>query len=175
MRELDAVAAGAPIAVTLSRAETWELRLKTFHLDEPVVLSDVLPMLENLGLRVINEIPFEVTPRDAVASIWIQEFQVLPRAPDAFDIEAVKPRFEEAFREVWTGRSESDGFNRLVLTAGLSAREVTVLRTYCKVIRQAGSSFSQDYMEDTASAHPHLAQQLVAPVRHPGQPVARRR
>jgi glutamate dehydrogenase len=162
MRSLEVVAAGAPIAVALSLAGEGELRLKTFHRAHPVALSDVLPMLENLGLRVLNELPFEVTPRDADASLWIQEFQLLPRVPSAIDLAAVKPRFEEAFREVWTGRSENDGFNRLVLTAGLSAREVVVLRTYCKVIRQAGSSFSQAYMEDTASAHPHLARLLVA-------------
>ena len=162
MQALETVAAGAPIAVALSRAGETELRFKTFHRAEPVALSDVLPMLENLGLRVLNEIPFEVTPRDAGAPLWIQEFQLRLRMPAAFDLAAVKPRFEEAFREVWTGRSENDGFNRLVLTAGLSAREVVVLRTYCKVIRQAGSNFSQAYMEDTASAHPHLARLLVA-------------
>jgi len=157
MAQLDMVAAGAPIAVTLA-GEGRELRLKTFHRSVPVALSDVLPMLENLGLRVLNEIPFEVTPRDA-GPIWIQEFQLLAAAP--VDMDALRPRFEDAFRQVWAGTLEDDGFNRLVLTAGLSAREVVVLRTYCKVIRQAGSSFSQAYMEDTANAHPRIARLLV--------------
>ncbi len=157
MDQLEAVAAGWPIAVALA-GEGRELRLKTFHQSEPVALSDVLPMLENLGLRVLNEIPFEVMPRDA-APVWIQEFQLLAAAP--VDVDALRPRFEDAFCQVWAGTLESDGFNRLVLTAGLSAREVVVLRTYCKIIRQAGSSFSQAYMEDTANAHPRIARLLV--------------
>jgi len=157
MGKLDAVAAGAPIAVALA-GEGRELRLKVFHPSKPVALSDVLPMLENLGLRVLNEIPFEIAPRDA-GSAWIQEFQLLAAAP--VDVDALRPRFEDAFRQVWADTLENDGFNRLVLTAGLSAREVVVLRTYCKVIRQAGSSFSQAYMEDTANAHPCIARLLV--------------
>src|SRR5205807_2234969 len=70
-------------------------------------------------------------------------------------------RFEEALRQIWTGTAENDGFNRLVLLAGLSAHAIVVLRAYCKLLRQAGSSFSQAYMEDTTSGHPHLARLLV--------------
>ena len=158
---IEEVTAGAPIAVALSHIEDGALRLKTFHLGEPAALSDILPMLENLGLRVVNEIPFRVTPRRAEAPVWIQEFQALaPKQASAGD-HAMGRRLEDALRQVWVGALEDDGFNRLVLTAGLSAREIVVLRTYCKFIRQAGSSFSQAYMEDTASAYPHLAQLLV--------------
>ena len=78
--------AGAPIAVALSHIEDGALRLKTFHLGEPAALSDILPMLENLGLRVVNEIPFKVTPRGAEAPVWIQEFQALaPKQASAGD------------------------------------------------------------------------------------------
>src|SRR5439155_5405285 len=69
--------------------------------------------------------------------------------------------FAEALRQTWSGGVENDGFNRLVLSAGLSAREIVILRAYCKVLRQAGSSFSQAYMEDTLNAHPQLARLLV--------------
>ena len=62
--------------------------------------------------------------------------------------------FADALRQTWSGAVENDGFNRLVLSAGLSAREIVILRAYCKVLRQAGSSFSQAYMEDTLNAHP---------------------
>ena len=158
------------------------LRLKTFHPGEPVALSDVLPMLENLGLRVLNEIPFEVTPRDAARPVWIQEFDLLAPKGTSVDVAEAGGRFEEALRQVWAGTLENDGFNRLVLTAGLSAREIVVLRTYCKHLRQAGSSFSQAYMEDTASAYPHLARTLVRlfeaqfdPAPRAGPPRCRRR
>jgi glutamate dehydrogenase len=161
MAALDAVAGGAPIAVRLSQPEDGDLRLSIFHVGEPVALSDVLPMLENLGMRVINEIPFEVTPRGVDKPIWIQDFELRAREAKTVDLDAVKDRFEGAFREVWGGTLENDGFNRLVMTAGLSAREVVVLRAYCKLMRQTGTSFSQAYMEDTASAHPVLAGLLV--------------
>ena len=160
MKRVDEVAGGSPISLALSQ-QGEELRLKTFHSGEPVALSDVLPMLENLGLRVLNEIPFEVTPRGTEKPVWIQEFQLLTRKQEPVDVAELGGRFEEALRQVWSGKSESDGFNRLVLGAGLAARQITVLRTYCKLMRQAGSSFSQAYMEDTASTYPHLARLLV--------------
>ncbi len=161
MKFVDAVAAGAPVAVALSAHEGTGLRLKTFHLGTPLALSDALPMLENLGLRVVNEIPFEITPRDVGQPIWIQEFELVIRAASPVDVAAVTAAFEEAFREILAGTLENDGFNRLVLTAGLSAREVVVPRTYCKLLRQAGGNFSQAYMEDTLGAHPDLARLLV--------------
>jgi len=165
IRYVEEVVGGAPIAVALSGALSGQqgagLRLKTFHPGEPVALSDALPMLENLGLRVLNEIPFEVTPRDAAKPVWIQEFDLLAPKGTSVDVAEAGGRFEEALRQVWAGTLENDGFNRLVLTAGLSAREIVVLRTYCKHLRQAGSSFSQAYMEDTVSAYPHLARTLV--------------
>jgi glutamate dehydrogenase len=161
MAELDAVASGVPIAVRLDDAPGMEFRLKVFHLAEPVALSDVLPMLENLGMRVVNEIPFEVTPRGVERLVWIQEFELRARECSSVALEDIKERFEAAFREVWNGILESDGFNRLVMTAGLSAREVVVLRAYSKLLRQTGSSFSQSYMEDTTNAHPAIARDLV--------------
>ena len=169
--DLDRVVAvedGAPIALTLYRDDArghgggeWDLGLKTFHADGPIALSDVLPMLENLGLKVINEMPFEVRPRGTDRTVWIQEFELQPRGAEAVRLAAVKPLFEEAFAAVWSGNLENDGFNRLVLSAGLSADEVVVLRSYCKVLRQAGSAFSQVYMEDTVGSHPAIAVLLI--------------
>jgi len=151
-----AVETGAAIALTLYHANgIGDLRLKTFHAETPIALSDVLPMLENLGLKVINEIPFEVRPRGTDRAAWIQEFQLVVRKDAAIDLAKVTPLFEEAFPSIWSGALESDGFNRLILGAALSAREVVVLRSYCKLLRQAGSAFSQAYMEDTVGAHPY--------------------
>jgi len=158
------VEAGAAIALTLYRAGDCgesDLRLKTFHAGTPIALSDVLPMLENLGLKVINEIPFEVRPRGTERTAWIQEFQLVVRDQSAVDLATVTPLFEDAFPAVWSGALENDGFNRLILVAGLSAREIVVLRTYCKLLRQAGSAFSQAYMEDTIGAHPAIATLLI--------------
>ncbi|HVJ54830.1 MAG TPA: NAD-glutamate dehydrogenase [Aliidongia sp.] len=155
---------GAAVTLTLDRdrpGATAAIRLKTFHGGEPIALSDVLPMLENLGLKVINEMPFEVRPAGAERPVWIQEFEMLPRTGTAVDLIEAAPRFEEAFPAIWLEAVENDGFNRLVLLGGLTVREIVVLRAYCKILRQAGIAFSQSYMEDTAAAHAGIARLLV--------------
>ena len=73
----------------------------------------------------------------------------------------MRSRFEEAFRAVWAGRAESDGFNALVLIAGLTARQVVILRTVAKYLRQSASTFSQDYVQSALVAHTEIARSLV--------------
>ena len=73
----------------------------------------------------------------------------------------MKSGFEEAFARAWRGEIENDDFNRLVLGANLSWREVTILRAYCKYLRQTGFTFSQAYMEQALSAHPAIAKKLA--------------
>ena len=157
---IEIVLGGAPIAVRLTPEASGTLHLRITHAAHPVALSDVLPVLENLGVRVISEIPFEITPRGATESIWVQDLELQTRATETLTA-GDAARFEDAFLQVWSATVENDGFNRLVLAANLSAREVMVLRTYCKLLRQAGSQFSQTYMEDTVAAHPKLAGHLV--------------
>ncbi|HVB15767.1 MAG TPA: NAD-glutamate dehydrogenase [Stellaceae bacterium] len=134
--------------------------LRLYRLGDPIVLSDVLPILENLGLRIIAEEPFRIDTTDGRA-VWIHEFTLGDGAVPTPLTAALRQRFEEALLAAWTGAVESDGFNRLVLAAGLSARQATVLRLYCKVLRQAGSTFSQNYMEDTLARHAGVARRLV--------------
>jgi glutamate dehydrogenase len=134
--------------------------LRLYRAKEPVVLSDVLPILENLGLRVVAEEPFRIDSSDG-AAVWIHEFQLAGVSLLTTVSPAIRARFEEAVVAVWTGRVENDGFNRLVLAAGLSARQVVVLRLYAKVLRQIGTAFSQAYMEDALSGHPGIARRLL--------------
>jgi glutamate dehydrogenase len=77
------------------------------------------------------------------------------------DLGAVRDAFHEAFAEVWRGSMENDGFNRLILGAGVSARDVTILRAQCKYLRQAGIPFSQPYMENTLACNAEVARLLV--------------
>ena len=139
--------------------------LKIFHAGSPVALSDVLPMLENMGLKVIGEVPYGVALDGQSGAAWIQDFDLTVRVatPTAgLAIAEVRPRFEEAFSQIWLGEMENDGLNRLVLAAGLTARQVVILRLYAKFLRQAGSAFSQAYMEDTLAAHPAITRYLIA-------------
>jgi glutamate dehydrogenase len=139
------------------------VRFKIAQKDRPVPLSDGLPMLEGLGVRVMEERPFPLTPAGG-PPVWLQDFRLIcPSDPGGgFDLGAVRARFEDAFLQVWRGEVDNDGFNRLVLRAKLAAREVAVLRTYGKYLRQAGIPFSQPYMEQTLAANPTLAAGLIA-------------
>ncbi len=138
-----------------------ELRLRIFRRGEPVPLSDVLPMLENMGLRVMSEVPYRITPLGSDAQVWMHDFMMLLRETRVSDLARVKLHFEAAFAAIWNGKAESDGFNRLVISARLSARKVAALRAYAKYLRQAGIPFSQAYMEDTLARHPKIARRLV--------------
>jgi len=139
-----------------------ELRLKLYHRDHPLPLSDVLPILENMGLKVIDEIPHRIEPRDVGHPVWIHDFGMVMRSGAKVAIADAKPLFEGALTRVWAGEAENDGFNRLVLVAGLAWREVTVLRAFCKFLLQAAIPFSQTYMEDTLARNPSIARMTVA-------------
>jgi len=161
---IEEIRAGAPLALSLCRpdnAEHGPLRFKLYRRGTPCALADVLPILEHMGLKAITEEPFEIRPQGDADPVWMQDFGLAARLGDV-DIAAAHRRFEEAFAHIWAGRMESDGFNRLVLAAGLDWRQVTVLRLYAKAMRQAGSAYSQAYMEDALAHYPAIADRLAA-------------
>jgi glutamate dehydrogenase len=166
LRPIEAVLAGSRLEASLhSRAGEATPGLRLYRRDAPVVLSDILPVLENLGLRIVAEEPYRIESKDG-AAVWVHEFTLatgtIAGTVSAAAAAAMREKFEAALIAVAGGAIENDGFNRLVLAAGLSARQTTILRLYCKVLRQAGSTFSQAYMEDTLAAHPEIARRLVA-------------
>lgn len=135
------------------------LRFKVYRSGGDIALSEVLPQLENLGLRVLTEHVYEI-PCDG-AQLSIQDFEVQPVGKLTFSVEQVGALFEDAFEQIWRGNAENDGFNRLILGAKLSWRQVAMLRAYCKYQLQAGVSFSQSYMEETLNRYPAIAGLLV--------------
>jgi glutamate dehydrogenase len=142
-------------------ADGDELHVKIYHQGRPVPLSDVLPMLEHMDLKVITEQPYEVRPAGGAPSVWIHDFSARTQTGLPVDCVKVKQTFQEAFADIWDGRMEDDGFNRLVLRAGLGAREVTVLRAYAKYLKQARFAYAQDTIEATLSGHPQIARLLA--------------
>ncbi len=136
-----------------------ELRFKIYNRGHPVPLSDVLPVLENMGLTVVSEVPYEVAPRDTDEKVYIHDF--ILRTGVAVELDAVRESFHETFRRVWQGEMEDDGFNGLVLYGGLDWREVVTIRAYCKYLRQAGIPFSQEYMEQTLASNGELTRLIV--------------
>ena len=141
------------------------MHLKVAKLGDPVPISDLLPMLENFGLRVISERPYELSWPEG-GSAWIQDFELEYRdrpggAPLQIDIRGVEIAFRDALSAAWSGEVENDGFNRLLLSAGLLVREIVILRAYCRYLLQTGVPFSQAYMERTLWANPVIARNLV--------------
>ena len=133
------------------------LRFKLYRLGRDISLSDALPMMENLGLRIQTEHPYVVPAGDT--RIHIQDFEIEARTK--VDVVAVRARFEAAFEAVWRGHAESDGFNRLILAARMEWRQVAMLRGYAKYLLQVGVPFSQSYMEETLVRYPLLTRLLV--------------
>ncbi|HET6753128.1 MAG TPA: NAD-glutamate dehydrogenase [Jiangellaceae bacterium] len=133
-------------------------RFKLYRSGRPVLVSDVLPLLENLGVRVADQRPHTIRPEGSDPT-WIYDFGV--QCEEFGDLDLTAPLFQEAFARVWRGDMENDGFNRLVLLARLPWRDVTVLRAYTKYLRQAGTRFSPDYVEAAVAAHPDIATLLV--------------
>ncbi|WP_171114171.1 MULTISPECIES: NAD-glutamate dehydrogenase [unclassified Streptomyces] len=141
-----------------------ERRFKIYRKGEAVSLSRVLPVLNRLGVEVMDERPYELRCADRSVA-WIYDFGLrMPKAQFGTDYlgDDARERFQEAFAASWTGKAENDGFNALVLSAGLTWRQAMVLRAYAKYLRQAGSTFSQDYMEDTLRNNVHTTRLLVS-------------
>ncbi|MBE1301660.1 MAG: NAD-glutamate dehydrogenase [Alteromonadaceae bacterium] len=136
------------------------VRLKLFHQKEPIHLSAVLPMLENFGLRVIDESPYEVKASDGSIN-WIMDFSMLHKTIKDMQLEKAQELFQDAFSKVWYQDLEDDAFNRLVLGAGLTGRKVTILRAYAKYMRQTGSSFSNTYIARTLDRYPDIAKLII--------------
>lgn len=135
-------------------------RLKIYQHDATIPLSDVLPILENLGLRAISERPYQLKFEDGKVA-WINDFALHYNNHFEFDIDEIKELFQNAFARVWFGDAENDGFNQLVLSAGLDWREVAILRTYSKYFRQIGFTFSQEYMESALNNNVQIVKKLV--------------
>lgn len=143
----------------LDEAEN-NFRLKVYQHNSTIPISDVLPILEKLGLRAISERPYVIKLSDGKVT-WINDFAMQYTKPYDFDIDDIKDQFQNAFIHVWFGDAENDGFNQLVLAAGLSWREVAILRTYAKYFKQIGFTFSQDYMEMALNNNVTIARKLV--------------
>ncbi|MCF6389578.1 NAD-glutamate dehydrogenase [Mycobacterium sp. MBM] len=127
-------------------------------------LSELLPMLQCMGVVVLEERPFTVTRPDGLA-VWIYQFMVsphpsIPAIADA-DIDDVANRFADTVTAIWHGRAEIDHFNELVLRAGLTWQQVTILRGYAKYLRQAGFPYSQAFVEGVLNNNPGTARSLV--------------
>jgi glutamate dehydrogenase len=136
------------------------LRFRLYRLGAQISLSEVMPLLEDMGVEVADQRPYKVDP-DGGTPVWINDFGLVHEAQGELQTDQVKEIFQDAFARTWRGTVEDDGFNRLVLRAQLTWRQITILRAYCKYLRQTGTTFSQRYMEETLAANPRITRLLV--------------
>jgi len=142
-------------------APAERMRIKLYLVGRQIALTDALPLLENLGVRVEEELPFEVRPKGTDQSIWVHDFAMVASDGMGVPFETAKPLVEETLRRVWKGDLENGVLNRLVLAAGLGWREVGVLRAYSRYLRQIGMTFSQTYIAKTMVQHREVSRLLV--------------
>ena len=161
---MDRLTADEPLAMSLYRpleAPPGALRFKLFHLGGPVTLSDSLPMLERMGLKVLDERPHRLAPAGR-EPIWMHDLGLLAAGSDTeVEIDTLHRVFENAFGRVFRGEVDNDDFNRLVVVARMPAEEVVILRAYARYLRQIGFPLSQVFIESTLAAHPTIAAMLA--------------
>ncbi|NMG55567.1 NAD-glutamate dehydrogenase [Aromatoleum aromaticum] len=163
IEQMEALADDRDLAMSLYiplEAPPGRLNFKIYRVGAPVPLSQSLPMLERMGVRVIDEKPSEIERQDG-RCVWIHDFGLSYAGAEELNLDRLRALFHDAFLHAWRGEIESDDFNRLTLLAGLTWREIVVLRAYAKHMRQAAFTFSHAYMEQTLAAHPKLARQLI--------------
>ena len=143
-----------------SVADSRSFIFKLFSPDRIVEVSRILPILENMGVSVQLEHPYEITLTDA-RRLWIHDYECTLKS----DLGAIRPALRDAFNDavssVWYGEVENDSLNALVLTTRLSARRITVLRAYARYLRQTDTPYGLNYINRAISGNPAIAQQLA--------------
>ena len=140
------------------------LSLKIFHIDAPVALSRRVPLLENLGFNVISEQTFEVAVGVDVTKtrkVLLHNMELVHSEGRAIDLARLVDLLDDAFLSTWSGKINNDGFNRLVINAGLTVREAEVLRAYSRYLRQTGITYSQGYIAGTLNRYPLIAADII--------------
>lgn len=144
----------------LSGEDHSTVRFRLIRLEKPIPLSDVMPILENLGLRVESEHPYDVKRDDGV-KVWIHEYNLTHGLSSKIDFDLVGEVFKAAFTRIWNKDAESDSFNRLILGTSLGWREIAMLRAYSRYMKQIQFNFSGEYIADTLYNHLSITGKIV--------------
>ncbi|AWN73658.1 NAD-glutamate dehydrogenase domain-containing protein [Legionella anisa] len=160
--QIDKLSLDDPLTIVFFESPRGEypLHIKLYRYGRPIPLSDILPMIENMGLRTYTERPYKISiaPNQFV---WISDFNVTYAHSNLLTLDQVKNIFNEALIKISVGICENDGFNKLVLGAGLSWREIVIIRAYAKYMQQIGFRFSQQYIEKTIATYSVIVKKLI--------------
>ncbi|WP_114008325.1 NAD-glutamate dehydrogenase [Cohaesibacter intestini] len=137
------------------------ITLKIFHQDNPIPLSERVPILENMGFRVIDERSYAISPMGSNRTFWMHDMDLERASCKSINIKEVGDKLEACFLAIWDGQAENDGYNRLAMAANLHWRDITILRTISRYLRQVRIPYDQDYMWDTLDKYPDLGALLV--------------
>ncbi|HEX2655588.1 MAG TPA: NAD-glutamate dehydrogenase [Xanthobacteraceae bacterium] len=165
IRAIETLSSTRPLNVDFVRrrdASDQTVGLKVWSRERPIPLSNRVPVLENMGFKVVDERTFKIEPvQTATSEVWLHDMLLERADGGSIDMEPLKERLETCFITVMRGRAENDGYNALVLGVGLQWREVALLRTISRFLRQARIAYSQDYMWATLRKHAGVTAQIV--------------
>ena len=162
---LERIGDETPTAILFFRRDPSEGKdrcsLKIYHKDAPILLSARVPILENMGFIVVNERTFRVSVPNSPDGIYIHDMTLAVASGAEIDVAAYAEKLQALFIAVWEGAAESDGYNALLLNAGLGWRDIAVLRAISRYLRQVGIAYGQDLMAQTLNKYPDLALSLI--------------
>ncbi|MEM7299617.1 MAG: NAD-glutamate dehydrogenase [Pseudomonadota bacterium] len=147
-------------SITPENGSPGRVALKLFHPVSAIPLSSRVPVLENMGFRVIEESTFDVAQTGG-QPVFVHDMELERADGGTIDLDALDERLTDTFRAVWFGEADNDGFNRLVMVAGLDWRETTALRVLGAYLRQLGNQFSRADMWNTLAGSPHITGKLI--------------
>ena len=162
IRGLETLSAQRPLGVVFYRPQgvaPTRAGLKVFSQSRPISLSERVPVLENMGFRVVDERTYHIRPAEA-AEVWFHDMELESASGQPIDLSASESRLQACFLVVMGRAAENDGYNALVLAAGLGWREVALIRSISRFLRQLGVAYSQDYMWTTLRKHAAVAAQI---------------
>lgn len=140
---------------------THRVAMKIFHQETPIPLSERVPILENMGFRVIDERSYDITPLGGDRTFWMHDMELERASGKPILIEKLGEKLEACFLAVWNGEAENDGYNHLTMSAGLPWHDITILRAISRYLRQVRIPYDQAYMWETLNTYPDLAALIV--------------
>ncbi len=164
IRMVESLSEQRPLGVDFHHRMQEEQRaigLKVWSLARPLPLSERVPVLENMGFRVVDERTYHIDSRGKAHDTWFHDMLLERRDGGMIDLDAGKARLEAAFLMVMRGQAENDGYNALTLAGNLAWRDVAVIRTLSRFLRQVRVPYSQDYMWATLVKHAGIAGNIV--------------
>ncbi len=166
IRVIESLSEGKPLSADFHRRMADDgvgIGLKIWSHNRPIPLSERVPVLENMGFRVVDELTYRIAPgTPEEPDVWFHDMAIERADGGEVDLASRKQGLEACFIVVMTGVAESDGYNALVLAGGLAWRDVTLVRTISRFLRQIRVPYSQGYMWATLTRHAAIAARIVA-------------